>query len=339
VGKKKAGTAMRDPRELPKAHLHLHLEGSARSSTVRELAEHEGVWLPTLTKPRFEGFADFGSALSAATEVLASPEDLARICRELVEDEARDGVVYTEPMVSPHLHAGRFGLAPEEVFSAMRETFEAASAATGVRVGIMIGIDRSRSTEEAEEVARFAAEHAGDGVVSLGLAGPGRDGHEEHARFADACAIARAAGLAVVPHAGLLEGAANVREALELLSPTRIAHGVRATEDQALLAELGRRRIPCDACPSAEVGLGVFAEARRVPLKPMIAARVPLTLGADDPLLFGSSVADEYALCRREMSLSDEDLAFVARSSIEAAALPRESKRRHAEGIDRWLRS
>lgn len=247
---------MRDLRELPKAHLHLHLEGSARSSTVRELAEREGVRLPALTKPRFESFADFGSALSAATGVLSSPEDLARICRELVEDEARNGVVYTEPMVSPNLHAGRFGLSPEEVFSAMREAFEATSAATGVHVGLMIGIDRSRSTGEAEEAARFAAEHAGDGVVSLGLAGPGRAGHEEHARFADACAIARAAGLAVVPHAGLLEGAGNVRGALQLLSPTRIAHGVRATEDPALLAELGRRRIPCDTCPSAEVGLG-----------------------------------------------------------------------------------
>jgi len=301
----KARRTLRDPKDLPKAHLHLHLEGSARSSTVRELAEREGVRLPALTKPRFEGFADFGSALSAATDVLSSPEDLARVCRELVEDEARHGVVYTEPMVSPHLHAERFGLPPEEVFSAMREAFRTASAATGVRVGLMIGIDRSRSTEEAEKAARFAAEHAGDGVVSLGLAGPGRAGHEEHARFANACAVARDAGLAVVPHAGLLEGAANVREALKLLFPTRIAHGVRAAEDPALLTELARRRIPCDACPSAEVGLGVFAEASRLPLKPMLAAGVPLALGADDPLLFGSSVTDEYALCRRELGLSE----------------------------------
>jgi adenosine deaminase len=325
--------------KLPKAHLHLHLEGSARPSTVHELAEREGARLPALPRPRFEGFADFGAALSAATGVLKGPEDLARVCRELMEDEARDGVVYTEPIISPHLHAGRFGLPPEEVFSAMREAFGAASAATGVRVGLMVGIDRSRSTEEAEEAARFAAGHSGDGVVALGLAGPGRAGHEEHARFAHACAVARGAGLGVVPHAGLLEGAASVREALQLLSPTRVAHGVRAAEDPSLLAELASRRIPCDACPSAEVGLGVFEGAWRLPLEQMLAAGVPLTLGADDPLLFGSSVAEEYALCRREMGLSDEDLAVVARSSIEASALPREEKRRHAEGIDRWLQA
>jgi adenosine deaminase len=84
--------------------------------------------------------------------------------------------------------------------------------------------------------------------------------------------------------------------------------------------------------------LGVFAEASCLPLKQMLAAGVQLTLGADDPLPFGSSVADEYALCRREMGLSDEDLALIAGFSIEAAALPRKAKRRHAEGIDRWLR-
>jgi adenosine deaminase len=197
-------------------------------SPVHELAERYGVRLPALTKPRLADFAEFGSALSAATEVLGSPEDLARVCRELLEDESREGVVYTEPMVSVHLHTRRFGLPPEEVFLMMRRAFEEASTATGVRVGMMVGIDRSLSTEEAEVVARFAAAHAGDGVVSLGLAGAGSDGHEEHARFARACAIARAAGLTVIPHAGLLEGASNVREALELLSPTRIAHGVRA---------------------------------------------------------------------------------------------------------------
>lgn len=256
-----------------------------------------------------------------------------------MEDEAEDGVVYTEPMVTPHLHADRFSLPPEEVFGAMQDAFQTASATTGVRVGLMIGIDRSRSTGEAEEIVRFAVEHAKDGVVSLGLAGPGRDSHEENARFAHACAVARAAGLAVVPHAGLLEGAANVREALEFLSPTRVAHGVRAAEDPALLKDLARGRITCDACPSAEVGLGVFAGPSAVPLKRMLAAGVPVTLGADDHLLFGSSVAEEYALCRHEMDLSDEELALVAHSSIEASALPQESKRRHAEGIDRWLRA
>ncbi len=325
--------------KLPKAHLHLHLEGSARVSTVRELAERGGVRLPALPGRRFASFADFGAALSAATEVLRSLDDITRLCRELVEDEAEDGVVYTEPMASPHLHAGRFGISPEKVFSAMREAFEEASAATGVRVGLMVGIDRSRSTAEAEEASRFAAAHADDGVVSLGLAGSGRDGHEEHVRFARACALARAAGLAVVPHAGLLEGAANVREALEVLFPSRIAHGVRAAEDSVLLQELARRRVPCDACPSAEFGLGIFPEASALPLKRMLRVGVPLTLGADDPLLFGSTVSGEYALCRRSLDFSDEDLALVARCSIEAAALPRESKQRHAEGIDRWLRA
>jgi adenosine deaminase len=328
---------MRDPRELPKAHLHLHLEGSARPSTVRELASRHGVRLPVSPKGRFESFAEFGMALSAATEALARPEDLARVCRELVEDEAKEGVVYTEPMISPHLHAGRFGLSPEDVFLTIRRAFEEASGATGVSVGMMVGIDRSRTTGEAEEAARFAALHAGYGVVSLGLAGAGTDGHEEHARFARACEIARSAGLAVVPHAGLLEGADSVGEALELLSPTRIAHGVRTAEDPKVLEELALRRIPCDVCPTAEAGLGVFEDVSHLPFEATLGAGVPVTLGADDPLLFGSSAAGEYALCRGSLGLSDEGLALVARYSVEASALPAESKRRHTRGIDRWL--
>ncbi len=108
MGSEEARGNVRDLKELPK--VHLHLEGSARPSTVRELAAREGVRLPVLTKPRFEYFAEFGSALSAANQVLGRPEYLARVCRELVEDEAAEGVVYTEPMISVLLHAGRFGL-------------------------------------------------------------------------------------------------------------------------------------------------------------------------------------------------------------------------------------
>ena len=254
-----------------------------------------------------------------------------------MEDEAEEGVVYTEPMIVPHLHADRFGLQPEEIFLSMRDAFEEASSATGVRVGFMIGIDRSWETERAEEVARFAAERAEEGVVSLGLAGPGRVGHEDHARFAHACRIARYGGLAVVPHAGLLEGADNVRAALTVLGPTRIAHGVRAAEDPALLEELATQGIACDVCPSAEVGLGLFPEASHLPLKEMLRTGVPVTLGADDPLLFGSTVAEEYDLCRRAIGLSDHEIAAIARSSIEAAALPPMLKRRHIEDVDRWL--
>jgi adenosine deaminase len=130
-----------------------------------------------------------------------------------------------------------------------------------------------------------------------------------------------------------------VRDALERLKPSRIAHGVRAAEDPALLERLARDRVSCDVCPSAEVALGLFPEASCLPLKEMLRAGVPVTLGADDPLLFGSSVAEEYDLCRRALGLSDHELAAIARSSIEAAKLPPTLKRRHIEDVGRWLQT
>ena len=328
---------MRDVLRLPKAHLHLHLEGSARPTTIQELARREGIPLPTLTKPRFADFADFDTSLDAATRVLTRPTDLARICRELVEDEAADGVVYTEPMISPHHHAERFAWSPEDVLRLMHEAFEEASATTGVQVGLMIGIVRSWATEVAEEVARFAAENRRHGVVALGLAGAGLASHEEHERFATACSIARSADLTIVPHAGLLEGAANVRRALEVLAPKRIAHGVRAAEDPSVLKRLAEGRVVCDVCPSAEVGLGIFPDLSQVPVPKMLGAGVPVTLNADDPLLFGSSIAREYALARTALGLSDHELALIARYSIEASHLEASARQHHIAGIETWL--
>jgi adenosine deaminase len=125
---------------------------------------------------------------------------------------------------------------------------------------------------------------------------------------------------------------ANCVSARERLKPSRIAHGVRAAENRALLEKLARDRIPCDVCPSAEVALGVFPEPAGLPLKEMLRAGVIVTPGADDPLLFGSTVAEEYVLCHRHLGMSDRDLA-----SIEAAELPHAPKQRYMMDIERWL--
>jgi adenosine deaminase len=240
-------------------------------------------------------------------------------------------------MIGPHHHAERFAWSPEDVLRLMHDAFEEASAATRVQVGLMIGIVRSWATEFAEEVARFAAENRRYGVVALGLAGAGLSSHEEHERFANACSIARSAGLTIVPHAGLLEGAANVQRALEVLAPKRIAHGVRAAENPSVLKRLAEGRVACDVCPSAEVGLGTFSDLLQVPVPMMLRADVPVTLNADDPLLFGSSIASEYALARKALGLSDHELALIAQYSIEASHLEASARVQHIARIATWL--
>src|SRR4051812_47260569 len=192
--------------DLPKAHLHAHLILSARVETTRELAARYGVDLTDAWS--FASLPEFIVRGALSFQVIRTPDDLARLCREFVEDEAAQGVAYTEPMMGVGYFARQFGLSPDEVFAIHDQAFRVASAATGVEVGYQFGILRHETPESAEAVARFAAERADRGAVSLGIAGD-----ETLASFADfgrAFEIAREAGLLVVPHAGESVGPESV---------------------------------------------------------------------------------------------------------------------------------
>ena len=124
---------------------------------------------------------------------------------------------------------------------------------------------------------------------------------------------------------------------LMVLAPEHIAHGVRAAEDPSVLKRLAQGRVVCDVCPSAEVGLGIFPDLSQVPVHELVRTGVAVTLNADDPLLFGSSVASEYALAREALGLADHELALIARYSIEASHLEASARQQYIAGIDTWL--
>jgi adenosine deaminase len=319
-------------RALPKAHLHLHFPRTIRPSTLIELAGRTGLSLA--------GFHEFSNlpeflARPPINQCIGSVADLQRICTELVEDEARDGVLYAEPMIVLHRFAPRLG-SIDKVFRLIREAFDQAGAAHGVEVGIMLGFSRHGDTpEEIEELARFAARHAGDGVVAFGFGGDEERAGSEP--FVHACAIARAAGLLVVPHAGESMGAASVATALDILRPDRIAHGVRAVEDERVLARLAEEYVTCDVCPTSNLRLGVAPRIEEHPLRRMLEAGVPITLNADDPVDFGVTCGGEYALIREAFGLSDEHLAAIARTSARAGGASAATKDKIAHGIRRWL--
>jgi adenosine deaminase len=318
---------------LPKAHLHAHLIPSARPETMLELAERYGVdvsdaWV-------FSNLTEFVAKSLLSFEVIRTPDDLARVCREFVEDEATQGVRYTEPMIGMVYFSQAFGLSPDEVFAIHDEAFRAASAATGVEVGYLFGMLRHQTPEMADEIARFAAARADRGVVALGLAGDELIG--SFAPFARAFEIAREAGLLVVPHAGESAGPESVREALDLLKPDRIAHGVRTVEDPDLLRRLAGEGITCDVCPTSNVKLGVVTEIEAHQLPSLVAAGVPVTLNADDQLYFGPKVGEEYELVQRIFDLPDEHLAEIARTSIRASGATAATRKRVLAQIDDWL--
>jgi adenosine deaminase len=211
---------------------------------------------------------------------------------------------------------------------------EAAEAATGVGVRLIVAANRTRPPWEAELLARLAVRFAAHGVVGFGLSNDERRGMPEE--FAKAFRIARDGGLPAMPHAGELLDATAVARTVAALSPVRIGHGVRAVEDPAVLALLAERRIACEVCPISNVALGVAAGPDRVPLRALEDAGVPVVLAADDPLLFGGSLLAQYAVARDHHGYGRGDLARLARASLTYSRMPTELAASLNADIDRW---
>ncbi|MBC6458211.1 adenosine deaminase [Actinomadura sp. HBU206391] len=325
--------AGRDLAQLPKAHVHLHLDGAMRRGTLAELAEAAGIEAPL---PRGYGsFAAFMETITAAARCLRTAADTERLVSEVVEDAGRAGAVWVEPSMWPGLFDGRLGSAAEAVDVVLAAGHDAARR-HGVGFGLIVAANRDRGPAEALAMARLASSRAVDGVVGFGL-----DGDETAAPgswFAEAFAVARDAGLRVVPHAGELAGPESVREALDVLGVDRIMHGVRAADDPELVERLAERGIPLDVCPTSNVMLSVVPSMDRHPLPALLAAGVRCSINADDPLLFETDLSAEYEIARTELGLTDVQLAAVAGTSLRHSGAPRDLVDRALSGIDAWLR-
>jgi adenosine deaminase len=174
-------------------------------------------------------------------------------------------------------------------------------------------------------------------VVGFGLSNDERRGMARD--FDRAFAIAREGGLLSAPHGGELTGPSSVRDCLDDLDASRIGHGVRAAEDPRLLKRLADRGVTCEVCPASNVALGVYEKPQDVPLRTLFEAGVPMALGADDPLLFGSRLAAQYEIARHHHGFTDAELAELARQSIRASAAPEAERTKLLSGVDDWLAS
>jgi len=236
--------------------------------------------------------------------------------------------------VDPSGYAGRFGgLTPtvELVLAAAR----AASAATGVGIGVVIAANRTKHPLEARTLARLAAQYVGRGVTGFGLSNDERRG--EARDFAAAFRIADRAGLLLTPHGGELAGPDSVRYCLDDLRAHRIGHGVAAAGDRDLTKRLAGSGITLEVCPTSNVSLGVAARPADVPLRTLLDDGVPVALGADDPLLFGSRLTAQYEIARYAHGMHDAEIAELARMSVRGSAAPAATAARLLAGIDAWL--
>lgn len=322
----------RDLAALPKGHLHIHLEAAMRPATLAELAETMGVTIPETSG--FSGFAAFADTYLGLLAVLSEPANLDRLIDEAVADAAHDGVAYIEFGVSPQFYAETFGSALAALDAHLAAS-RAAGERHGVEVALSVTVDRTTGAAEAIALAEVAASRAGQGVVSLGLANEER-GYPA-ADFAEAFAIARVAGLQSAPHAGELVGPESVWQAVEVLHADRVMHGVRAVDDPALVALLAERGICLDVCPTSNVLLDVVDDLAVHPLPQLLAAGVRCSINADDPILFGPGILEEYVAAREQIGLTDAQLAACAWSSIETTLASPETKARAKAGIDAWL--
>jgi adenosine deaminase len=318
--------------DLPKAHLHLHLEGAMRPATLAELAREYGVPVPPVRG--YGSFTEFVGQYRAACAVLRTPEDLRRLVREVVADAAAAGAAWVEPQIYPLNHAETIGSVADTI-QLVAEAGQAAAAEFGLGFGLMVAADRTRDPDEAIMLARQAAEQADAGVVSFGLAND--EAGFPPGPFHKAFAIAVEAGLISAPHAGELAGADSVRGALDVLQARRIGHGVRAIEDPELVRRLADTGVCLDVCPTSNVMLSVVDSLAQHPLPRLLAAGVRCSINGDDPLLFGPGLLAEYEVARAELGVDDERLALVARCSIEASGAPEALVDAAKTGIDAWL--
>ncbi len=329
---------MRDLLELPKAELHIHLEGSMRLELVRELADRAGVAVPTGLGSdgwHFDGFLDFIDQYLAMCGLLTQLEDFRRLGYEVTQDLAANGVRYAEAVFSPSNHADRLGGDWFGPFEAMLDGLAAGARDHGTVVRVTPDIVRDLGLDAADHVLEVALKFAGRGVVALNCAGSERT---SIGPFAEHFRRAKAAGLRSVPHAGEWAGARNVWDTLEYYLPDRIGHGVSAATDPELMATLAERAIPLEVSPVSNVATGVFPSMQEHPFMVLRDAGVIVTLNSDDPPMFGAWLADVYEAARATWSLSDEDLAEIARTGVRSSFADDDVKAELFDAIDGWLR-
>ena len=313
-------------RGLPKAELHLHIEGTLEPELMFELAHRNDVPLPygSVDEVRaayeFEDLQSFLDIYYRAAAVLRTEDDFADLMSAYLTRAAADGVRHAEIFFDPQTHTER-GIDVGTVVRGLVRAQE--DAAPGITSTLILCFLRHLPSETAVEVFEEARPFL-DHIQGVGL-DSGEAGNPPEL-FAEPYRLAVAAGLRPVAHAGEEGPAEYVRAALDILSAERIDHGVRAGDDPELVERLARERIPVTMCPLSNQRLKVFPDLRDHNLAEMMDAGVLVTVNSDDPAYFGGYVGDNYLAIAEALNLDRDQLVQLARNSIEASFLPEERK-------------
>jgi adenosine deaminase len=313
---------------VPRAELHLHLEGSIQPATVCALTRSHGVVFTEAEvrqKYAYENFDEFLEVFKWVTSFLREPRDYALITRDLGEHLLSQGVVYAEITLSIGIMILRKQV-PEGNFEAMlgaAETFEK----RGLRMNFIFDAVRQFGTEAAMQVVLAAQRANSKSIVAFGIGGdelaiPTKDFRAVYDKAGEI-------GLRRLMHAGEIGGPEKIREAIEFLGAERIGHGIAAVHDPALMDLLADRRIPLEICPQSNIRTGALARQLRRkdaqiehhPLPKLFRHGIPVVLSTDDPAMFHTTLLDEYESARR-MGLTEPELARLTQMSFDHAFVP-----------------
>ena len=311
---------------LLKAELHCHLEGAAPPGLVVRQAEKYGISTERFLKDGSYVWADFAEFIACYDEVAGvfrTEEDYALLTETYLAELAAANTIYSELFVSPD-HGDRIGLGADGYFAGISEGVRRARAASGIECRLIVVGERHFGPESVAAAARYAARSDNPLITGFNMAGEERMGRV--ADYAAAFDIAREAGLGITIHAGEVCGAFSVADALDLVRPSRIGHGVRAIEDPALVRRLADLGTVLEVCPGSNIALSVFPDFASHPLKALRDAGVRVTISSDDPPFFHTSLAREYEIARTEFGFSDAEINDLTRTAIEAAFVDEETR-------------
>lgn len=315
---------------LPKVELHVHLEGAMPPATLLALARRHRVDLPASDEAglrewfRFRDFDHFVEVYVACSRVLREPEDFQLLLRDFASEQERQGIRYSEVHFTIGTHWLN-GLPIDEILDAMGETIAAEEARRGTRIRLIPDIVRDVGAQTADPTLDWALAGAKRGfVVALGLTG--REAVMPSEPFADHFEAAAAAGLHCVAHAGEHAGPASVESVLGPCRAERIGHGVRAIEDDALIARLREKRTPLEVCPTSNLMLGLAPDLALHPFDRLRRAGLELSVNTDDPALFATDLPTEFLNLAHTFAYTPETLVDLAAAAVRHSFLPAAEK-------------
>jgi adenosine deaminase len=323
---------------LPKAEVHVHLEGCFEVDDIVRLASEAGEPLP---KPRDEllrfsgGLGEFLKFLDWICGLVRTREQLSELARRFSQRMAKSGTRYADVIINP-THWPAWSKRIPALIDALDAGFAAAEQDGLPPVGLCISLLRTQTADQAIELVELLTALRHPRVVALSIDGNEAAAGRTGPRFADAFRRAGSASLKRTVHAGESSGPEGVRDAIELLGADRIDHGVRSIEDAAVVGLLVERGIPLGICPSSNLKLGLYPALQQHPINRLRRAGVPVSVNTDDPALLEVTLEHEYAACAAAFDWSDDDIRGVARASIEASFAPASLKRHLLAELASW---